>query len=53
MLKAVDAEDGVLEGQITPAAGAVEDFRTCDRCQHFNAIGLKKCQSCGALFGPR
>ena len=53
MLRAVDAEDGVVDGQMGAAGAASEELRYCDACQHFNAIGLKKCQYCGAPSGPR
>jgi hypothetical protein len=52
-MRALDAEDGVEDGQIsTPKAGARE-LRYCDTCQHFNAPNLKACAYCGRLFGPK
>jgi hypothetical protein len=51
-MRAIDAEDGIVDGRITPNSPQdVEELRYCDGCQHFNPPRLKGCQYCGRLFG--
>jgi len=52
-MRAIDAEDGVTDGKMTPSSPEAEELRYCDGCQHFNPPRLKGCQYCGRLFGPR
>jgi hypothetical protein len=52
-MRAVDAEDGVVDGQFQGPAAEAEELRYCDACQHFNPNPLKACQYCGRSFGPR
>ncbi|HXX93435.1 MAG TPA: hypothetical protein VEN81_07360 [Planctomycetota bacterium] len=51
MLRAVDAEDGVLDGRMGRAGEAAEELRYCNACQHFNPISRGSCQYCGGAFG--
>jgi hypothetical protein len=50
-MRAIDAEDGVVDGRITHSAPEAEELRYCDGCQHFNPPRLNGCQYCGRLFG--
>jgi len=52
-MRAIDAEDGIVDGQRTPGSAGEADLRYCDSCQHFNPARLLACQYCGRLFGPR
>jgi hypothetical protein len=51
MVRAIDTEDGVIDGQITRPGEGGDELRYCDACQHFNPIGRATCQYCGAAFG--
>jgi len=51
-MRAIDAEDGITDGRMTPSSTEAEELRYCDGCQHFNPPRLKGCQYCGRLFGP-
>ena len=50
-MRAVDGEDGVVDGQYLQASPDAEELRYCEACQHFNASRLKACQYCGRIFG--
>jgi len=51
-MRAIDAEDGIVDGRITPdSTQEPEELRYCEGCQHFNPPRLKGCQYCGRLFG--
>lgn len=52
-MQAIDAEDGVVDGRVTPPGSGAADLRYCDSCQHFNPAHLVSCQYCGRLFGPK
>lgn len=52
-MQAIDAEDGVVDGRMTPSSTGKADLRFCDSCQHFNPAHLQACQYCGRLFGPK
>jgi len=52
-MRAIDAEDGVEDGQMSPGRNSEKDVRYCDACQHFNSARLMACQYCGRLFGPK
>ena len=52
-MQAIDAEDGVVDGRMTPASSGQEELRYCNSCQHFNPARLLSCQYCGRLFGPK
>ena len=52
-MRAIDAEDGITDGRMTPTVPDAEELRYCDGCQHFNPPRLKGCQYCGRLFGLR
>ncbi len=52
-MRAIDAEDGVEDGQMSPGRNSEKDVRYCDACQHFNSARLHACQYCGRLFGPK
>lgn len=53
MMKSVDAEDGLEDGQLNSGQGASEELRYCNGCKHFNPAARAKCQYCGAAFGSR
>lgn len=52
-MRAIDAEDGIEDGQLRPPAPTESELRYCDACQHFNPARLKSCQYCGRLFGRK
>lgn len=52
-MRAVDAEDGVVDGQLGGGSDSAQELRYCDGCQHFNPPRLHACQYCGLVFGPK
>ena len=52
-MRAIDAEDGVEDGRITPGRNSEKDLRFCDACHHYNSVRLQACQYCGRIFGPK
>jgi len=52
-MRAIDAEDGIVDGKMSPPGNAEADLRYCDACQHFNPARLRNCQYCGRVFGPK
>ena len=52
-MRAIDAEDGIVDGEMSPTSNRQADLRYCDACQHFNPARLRDCQYCGRIFGPK
>jgi hypothetical protein len=52
-MRAIDAEDGIVDGKMSPPRNGEADLRYCDACQHFNPAKLRNCQYCGRIFGPK
>ncbi len=52
-MRALDAEDGIVDGKMSPPRNGEADLRYCDACQHFNPARLRNCQYCGRIFGPK
>lgn len=50
-MRAVDAEDGIEDGQLKPKPPATREMRYCDACEHYSA--LRACNYCGRLFGTK